>query len=274
MAKLQLKLHDLCAEAGGKKETISLSTEKEAAELFGYSYSLDNFSMKKQMYQPVEVIADIAIAKSTKNGWTPIERSKIETIFKFRKVTLSLMSANGNDVAQEIFNDFYVHEVIPEYLQDGMNVRLRIFSLDKMLTLKQTSRSFVGKKLGSDILEKEVAKYALPYDSSKNLGCNTTFMKRLKFESLNVSKKDDKKDDKKDGAKDTKKEAKIVEHIFPYLVQYNESFYDLLVRTTNRWGEFMYYEDGKLQIMPSRPSINSIKSLIQIRIRAIVFCRK
>ena len=248
MAKLQLKLHDLCAEAGGKKETISLSTEKEAAELFGYSYSLDNFSMKKQMYQPVEVIADIAIAKSTKNDWVPIDRSKIETIFKFRKVTLSLMSANGNDVAQEIFNDFYVHEVIPEYLQDGMNVKLRIFSLDKMLTLKQTSRSFVGKKLGSDILEKEVAKYALPYDSSKNLGCNTTFMKRLKFESLNVSKKDDKKDDKKDGAKDTKKEPKIVEHIFPYLVQYNESFYDLLVRTTNRWGEFMYYEDGKLQI--------------------------
>ena len=252
MAKLQLKLHDLCAEAGGKKETISLSTEKEAAELFGYSYSLDNFSMKKQMYQPVEVIADLAIAKSTKNDWVPIDRSKIETIFKFRKVTLSLMSANGNDVAQEIFNDFYVHEVIPEYLQDGMNVRLRIFSLDKMLTLKQTSRSFVGKKLGSDILEKEVAKYALPYDSSKNLGCNTTFMKRLKFESLNVSKKDDKKDDKeddkKDGAKDTKKEPKIVEHIFPYLVQYNESFYDLLVRTTNRWGEFMYYEDGKLQI--------------------------
>ena len=248
MAKLQLKLHDLCAEAGGKKETISLSTEKEAAELFEYSYSLDNFSMKKQMYQPVEVIADLAIAKSTKNDWVPIDRSKIETIFKFRKVTLSLMSANGNDVAQEIFNDFYVHEVIPEYLQDGMNVKLRIFSLDKMLTLKQTSRSFVGKKLGSDILEKEVAKYALPYDSSKNLGCNTTFMKRLKFESLNVSKKDDKKDDKKDGAKDTKKEAKIVEHIFPYLVQYNESFYDLLVRTTNRWGEFMYYEDGKLQI--------------------------
>ena len=252
MAKLQLKFHDLCAKAGGQEVTISLSTDKEAAELFGYFYSLDNFSMKKQMYQPVEVTADITIAKSTKNDWVPVERSKIETIFKFRKVTLNLMSANGNDVAQEIFNDFYVHEVIPEYLQDGMNLKLRIFSLDKMLTLKQTSRSFVGKKLGSDILEKEVAKYALPYDSSKNLGCNITIMKRLKYESLNVSKKDDKKDDKKDekkdGTKDTKKEAKIVEHIFPYLVQYNESFYDLLARTTNRWGEFMYYEDGKLQI--------------------------
>ena len=38
------------------------------------------------------------------------------------------------------------------------------------------------------------------------------------------------------------------EAIFPYLVQYNESFYDFLVRTTNRWGEFLYYEDGKLHI--------------------------
>jgi hypothetical protein len=31
-------------------------------------------------------------------------------------------------------------------------------------------------------------------------------------------------------------------------VQYNESFYDMLARTTNRWGEFMYYENGKLFI--------------------------
>jgi hypothetical protein len=31
-------------------------------------------------------------------------------------------------------------------------------------------------------------------------------------------------------------------------VQYNESFYDLLARTTNRSGEFMYYYDGKLRI--------------------------
>ena len=38
------------------------------------------------------------------------------------------------------------------------------------------------------------------------------------------------------------------EHKFPYLIQYNESFYDLLKRTTNRWGEFLYWENGTLTI--------------------------
>ena len=36
------------------------------------------------------------------------------------------------------------------------------------------------------------------------------------------------------------------EFIQPYLVQYNESFYDFLVRTANRCGEFLYFEDGQL----------------------------
>ena len=264
MAKLQLKFHDLSTEIGHATEraTMTLSTEKESAVLFGYSYSLKSFSMKKQMYQPSEVTVDISIAKSTENDWQPINRYLIESIFKYRKVTLSLMSAKGNDVAEEIFNDFYIHEVISEYLTDGMNLRLKIYSLDKMLTLKQTSRSYVGKKLGDDILKKEVENYTLPYDSSEKLAYNTEFMKRLKFKSLaeepivsgildkvkeltNPEKKEEKKEEEK---KDEKKGPRMVEHIFPYLVQYNESLYDMLARTTNRWGEFMYYEDGKLQI--------------------------
>ena len=39
-----------------------------------------------------------------------------------------------------------------------------------------------------------------------------------------------------------------IEHIFPYLVQYNEPLYDMLKRTANRWGEFLFYEDGMLQL--------------------------
>ena len=99
MAKLKLKFRNLCAEVGGTNTVnMSLSTDKEAAELFGYNYSIEGFSMKKQMYQPVEVAVDIAIAKSTKSGWEPISRSQIETIFKFREVSLDLMNPNGIDV--------------------------------------------------------------------------------------------------------------------------------------------------------------------------------
>ena len=116
---------------------------------------------------------------------------------------------------------------MPEYMADCMSLRLKIYSLDKMLTLKKTSRSFVGKKLASDILATELAKYKLPYGSDKTLGYDADNMHVLYFTN---------NDDKK------------VEHMFPYLVQYNESFYDMLARTTNRWGEFLYYEDGKLRI--------------------------
>ena len=38
------------------------------------------------------------------------------------------------------------------------------------------------------------------------------------------------------------------EFIQPYLVQYNESFFDFLVRVSNRCGEFLYYEDGYFNI--------------------------
>ena len=112
-----------------------------------------------------------------------------------------------------------------------MVMRLHIFSLDKLLTLKQTSRSFVGKKLLGDILAKELPKYLLPFNKGKSMEFKTE--DRIKTVHQLVYQNAQKA---------------TAEHIFPYLVQYNESFYDLLARTTNRWGEFMYYEDGNLQI--------------------------
>ena len=39
----------------------------------------------------------------------------------------------------------------------------------------------------------------------------------------------------------------MTEHIFPYLVQYNESFQDMAIRTANRWGEF-FYENGTINV--------------------------
>ena len=232
MAVIKLTIHDFLVEIKPeKKETISLVSGTGSAQVGNYLYALVGFSMNKQMYQPTMIVADISINKTEGTSWASIKRDDIVKMFRFRQVSLY----GDND---EIGNDFYVHEVIPEYKPDSMLMRLHIFSLDKLLTLKQTSRSFVGKKLGDDILENELSKYALPYDSKTTLAYNINFMKRLKFKSLATEKKKDDKD-KKDEKKEEKKD-RIVEHIFPYLVQYNESFYDMLARTTNRWGEFMY----------------------------------
>ena len=173
MAEFKLVIHGLSTkEKPSEKTDMPLETGTTPKEIKGYLYSLVGLSMNKQMYQPNMIVADISIEKITGKTWEPIGKNTLGELFRYRKVTLSA----DKDV---IGDDFYVHEVIPEYLADSMNMRLNIFSLDKMLTLKQTSRSFVGKKLGSDILAKEVANYTLPYDSTKTLAYNPNLMQRL-----------------------------------------------------------------------------------------------
>ena len=199
-------------------------TGTDTAQVGSYLYSLVGLSMNKQMYQPTMIVADISINKTEGTTWTSIKRGNIVEMFRFCRITLH----GDND---EIGNDFYVHEVIPEYRAGSMLMRLHIFSLDKLLTLKQTSRSFVGKKLLGDILATELPKYLLPFDKGKGMEFKPE--DRIKTVHQLVYQNAQKA---------------TAEHIFPYLVQYNESFYDLLARTTNRWGEFMYYEDGSLQI--------------------------
>ena len=183
-----------------------------------YLLSLAKLDTNMQMYRPTEVLADISIAMNDGNDWVKIPRSRFE-IFKDQKVAISFD-------AYEVGTDFYVHEVIPEYYSDYMHLKLKIYSPDKLLTLRNTSRTFVGKRL-SEILTSELKKYSHPADEKVCLKFNTDNLQVLKFERLIKNKVQD-------------------EHMFPFLVQYNESIYDLLARTANRWGEFMYYRDGKL----------------------------
>ena len=225
MAVIKLTIHAFLADIEAvKADDMSLVTGTDSAQVGSYLFSLVKLSMNKQMYQPTKIVADISINKTEGTKWAPIKRTDIVEMFRFCKVTL-----RGDD--DVIGDDYYVHEVIPEYKPDGMVMRLHIFSLDKLLTLKQTSRSFVGKKLLGDILSKELPKYLLPYNKGKSMDFKTE--DRIKTVHQLVYLNADKAEK---------------EHIFPYLVQYNESFYDMLARTTNRWGEFLYYENGNLQI--------------------------
>lgn len=204
-------------------DTSSLTANykfKDAASIeHDYLFTLAGLDISMQMYRPSEIYADISIAMANGNDWVAIPRTCFE-IFKDKRVGISSDS-------YEIGNDFYVHEVIPECYSDYMHLKLKIYSPDKMLALRNTSRTFVGKRL-SEILGSELGKYKHPADNSDCLKFNTDHLQVLKFEKLI-------------------NENKVkVEHMFPFLVQYNESIYDLLTRTANRWGEFMYYRDGKL----------------------------
>ena len=106
--------------------------------------------------------------------------------------------------------NYVIYEIIPQILADKMYLTLKIYSPDKELSLEQASRSFISKKLGAEIMKESTVS--------------------VDYSQMKILKKNDK------------------EHIFPYLVQYNESFYDFVARTTNRWGEFFYFEGKNLHI--------------------------
>ena len=245
MAKLKLTLYDIVyyEEKTSVKEVtrpISVSTDKDVAticlapdpvstEKWLYQISMVDFSFQKKMYQPtilsVELMIGMAEDKSSyPNGgqtttveWTPLAKSMVVTLFEKKRVSLASLVSEEKDF--DIGNDFYVQDVLVHYKPATMFVTLKIYSPDNQMKLHTGSRVFVSKKLGAEILPTIQEEFPLPYDVKK-IVCNPDNMKVLKYNQT--------------------------EHIFPYLVQYNETIYDMLARTANRWGEFMFYEDGKL----------------------------
>ena len=196
-------------------------------EKVNLNLSINTFSVHQKMYAPDEILAEIYITAVTdgEGNTRMVNFTKDEILGMFSQKRVSLTWSNANDDFYTVGSDYYVNEVVPRKYADKIYVTLKICSPDKLLTIKPYSRSWTAKKLYSDILcgeNGELQNYKLPYDKAKKVACDATKMKHI--------------------VKDSQ------EHIFPYLVQYNESFYDLLARTTNRWGEFMYYYNGKLHI--------------------------
>ena len=118
-----------------------------------------------------------------------------------------------------VADNYFVFKVRPIYRNvstgSSLKLELTIYSRDKLLTLDKYSKAWTGKKLGNDVFLKEVG--GLPFKLPNS--CNLQVV------------------DYGSG-----------EFIQPYLVQYNESYYDFLRRTANRCGEFLYFENGTFHL--------------------------
>ena len=222
----------------GKKDKTwgEKQDEKDLTFLFTLQYA----EFHKQIYSPNSIEAYILIKpEDIDNKVVKAFPSKdqLNELFATQVVELKC-----DDVV--VCDDYYVHEIIRRKYSDRMFVTLKIYSPDKVMTLQEYCRTFTAKRLGEEILKSEIGNFSIQRStetvngdtatSSVNitpLVCDTTGMKHIQTVS-----------------EDKDKNKVYKEHIFPYLVQYNESFYDFLARTTNRWGEFLYYENKKLCI--------------------------
>ena len=182
---------------------------QEELELDGYFYSLEKLSYDKGIYRQAEILVTMNVSGDGVKYGTLVDD------FYMKDVKLTV---NGNPVAE----NYFVFKVKPSFRtvsnSSSVKLELTIYSQDKLMTLDKYSKAWTGKKLGVDIFSDEAETFKFNGDAI-DTSCD--------LQVLNYSSG---------------------EFIQPFLVQYNESFYDFLKRTSNRCGEFLFHEKGKLHL--------------------------
>lgn len=186
--------------------------------------SLNGFKFYRKIYEPGLIEAEVAIALQ-KTGDLPAMDEVTKLLLK-RMANLTIKPENSTETA--IAQNYYVYEALPQLTKNNgkasLNVKLMIYSLDKLMTLDKYCKAYVGMKLGADILLPESLTFG--FGGQSLLKACVGQLQQLKYKNNDI----------------------VLEKIQPYLVQYNESFYDFMVRTANRCGELFYFEDGQLNL--------------------------
>ena len=196
--------------------------------------SLASLRYHKKMFQPCMILAKLKLSLPSGSTTMPSADAILKT-FKNSKVTFK---EKIGDKTTTIAQNYYVFKVIPEFTRSGgvqsVYVTLHIYSPDHKLTLDKYCRSYSNRKLANDILSGGVNDKEHPL-SKAGFTADTIDVSHLKFLNYLYS--------------DTNNDLKYREFIQPYLLQYNESFYDFMARTANRCGEFW---SRRLQCCTSR----------------------
>ena len=244
------------------KKDAKVYTETEGLVVpTGDSIQLHHITFNRKLYKPNEIVADVKFSNSLTDDYLASLLGKRVVLTRYSKA-----SSTATEVTEETFSGFYVHDLLPLKISgENLCIRFHIYSLDHQLTLRKYSRTYVAKKLMADILLEDETKDAkknkeytdvLPWynnhptklrcpfntyfkipDNKTKDGKTTKHTNYAPFDNLNYSI-----------VSSDKKTTTCYEPIQPYLVQYNESFYDFMARTANRCGEFFFWDDGALRL--------------------------
>ena len=259
-------------DTGNQPEQLQLEqgVRKEFSDKTNtYFFLLRGIKVNRKIYQPTEIEAELDISQKTtdtiKTETTVPKMSDITALLLQREVKIELVEVDRiSDNTQTlagykektsctIAQNCYVYETTPQLQRDingmKMYVKLSIFSMDKLMTLNKYSKAYVARKLGSEILLPESLNFGTVSEGVPLIDSYVGNQQHLTY---------------------TEGSTKL-EFIQPYLVQYNESFYDFLVRTSNRCGEFLFFEDGKLVLgLPESKSESDSESKSMVIIKDFV----
>ena len=226
-----------------------------------YYLTLHGVKINRKIYQPVEIEAELEfIDKAAELGsglTTAPSFNDVSALLLKRLVTVEIYEVDptvspDNLKPETLATNCYVYEM-DHLLRNDLNgmrmyVKLNIFSMDKLMTLNKYSKAYVARKLGSGILQPESLLFGTWKEGYPLIQSNVDNLQFLRYTA-------------------GKEEREFIQ---PYLVQYNESFYDFLVRTSNRCGEFLYFEDGQLTLgLPDDGEPVSIDSFESVSMQSI-----
>lgn len=230
----RLYLHKNIEKPSEQKGTLRIGNGEEKIKMkigeAEFELTLNGLKFYRKLYEPSVIHAEVMIASFDNN---PLPSMSVASeIFLNRMATLTMLPKDVEKAEETVLaENFFVFETIPQVINNNgktsLYVKLVVNSLDKLMTIDKYSQTYVSKKLGSGILMPESRTFG--YDNVSYIKTNAKHLQSLRFGTKVVE----------DGALPT-------ERIQPYLVQYNESFYDFMARTSNRCGEFLFFENGEL----------------------------
>ncbi len=196
--------------------------------------SVYNIAFSRKVYSPNELIVDLQLSNPTAKTTNSFLKEK----FVGKKLSLNVYNDSG---LYQSFELNVIREIIPLRMSNtDLYVRLKAYSPDHQLTLRKYCRSYVAKRPFNDILMKTeedklwINKYLNTSGFDIKVNSEATLQHLVYGENRE-------------------------ECILPYMVQYNESFYDFICRTANRCGEFVYFEKDQLHFGLASDNTESFK---------------
>lgn len=234
-----------------------------------YTLSLYGLSHVRKMYEPGRIQAEVLVTVTVSKSEL-MTVATIRNMFLKRGVTLKVLDGSKSYTVAE---KYYIHSITPRFTSttSGDNLvyqiytKLDIYSPDKRFTLNKFSCAYVGKRLQADIIGKALDNYSVAYTYPDEKATD------VQSTPLKITLATDRKLIHL-GYTDTTSSA-LVELYHPYLVQYNESFYDFIKRVANRCGEALYFENGTLCCgLPYDTKNKKLKDPTTVTGAQIIYC--
>ena len=209
----------------------------------------------KRIFKPGELVVELTCTcnkedtKLTINNVTSALKSALYDSTNKKRSTIYFLGYTGDDNGTDkdalidVCSKYYVHDFTVTSNNGSIKVVLNCYSPDKLLTLDKYSKVYCGDTFNSMLfnhMKNQPTDLELNYDV-KNITNARTY-----------GEADD----------------KISEIRFPFLVQYNESYYDFLRRIAVRCGEYLFHEDGKLTLgIPEHTAPNNVLDTSGINVK-------